>query len=198
MFVFFRHIFVPISSIFSLYIFFLSKWFSVFTFLLSLSIFPCYFYNNRLLCLMLFINILLFLCFLVVSSLILLYNVKKIYIFIHFFYLSQNFSLNLFGHVPKMNSIIISFNWNNSNIIKVHSFLHEIMTTIAKIWFILNSFIEKIPIMTNYIFFWFIWFINISSFWSIYPIIFIVLIIHTYIHLRKLVDSICCLLEKQI
>ena len=30
----------------------------------------------------------------------------------------------IFTHIPKMNSVCISFNINNSNIIKTHSFLH--------------------------------------------------------------------------
>ena len=60
----------------------------------------------------------------------------------------------IFTHIPKMNSVSISFNINNRNIIKTHSFLHYIMTTIAKIWFILKTNIFKIAIVTNITLFW--------------------------------------------
>ena len=59
----------------------------------------------------------------------------------------------IFVHVPKRNSIITSFNGSNSNIIKIYNFLHLIMTTIANIWFIFETNIFKIPIMTNITFF---------------------------------------------
>ena len=64
-----------------------------------------------------------------------LYIIKKIQhapffiqiIIIHYVYCI------IFAHLPKVNSVITSFNGNNSNIIKINSFLHQIMTTIAKI-----------------------------------------------------------------
>ena len=53
-----------------------------------------------------------------------LYIIKKL-ITIQFFHLSQSFLLYLLHHdIPKINSIIASFNRNNSKIIKIYSFLH--------------------------------------------------------------------------
>ena len=48
----------------------------------------------------------------------------------------------IFAHVPKVDSIITSFNRNNF-------FLHKIMTVIAKMWFILKTTIFKIPVVAN-------------------------------------------------
>ena len=48
-----------------------------------------------------------------------------------------------------MNSIITSFNRDNSNIIKIQGFSPLIMIAIAKIWFIFKTNIFKIPTMTN-------------------------------------------------
>ena len=63
------------------------------------------------------------------------------------------FNCIIFAHIPKMNSLSIYFNINNSNIIKTHSFLHQIMTTIAKIPSILKTNVFKIPIVTNITYF---------------------------------------------
>ena len=52
----------------------------------------------------------------------------------------------IFAYIPKENSVSTSFNINNSNITKIHSFLYQIMTAIAKIWFILKNNVFKIPI----------------------------------------------------
>ena len=57
----------------------------------------------------------------------------------------------IFAHVPKVNFVSTSFSISNSNIIKADSFLHETMTTIAKIWFILKTNIFNVPIMTKFI-----------------------------------------------
>ena len=59
----------------------------------------------------------------------------------------------IFAHIEKMNSVSTSFNINNRNIIKSHSFLHYLVTTIAKIRFILKTNISKIPIVANITFF---------------------------------------------
>ena len=48
-----------------------------------------------------------------------------------------------------MNSVGISLNISNGNIIKTNSFLHYIMTAIAKMWFKFKTNIFKIRIVTN-------------------------------------------------
>ena len=76
-------------------------------FLFALLIFLCCFHN------ILLFYLVLFLCFLDNKLLhyFFLYNEKYIYCII-------------FAYIPKVNSIIISFNRRNSIIIKIHSFFH--------------------------------------------------------------------------
>ena len=94
-----------------------------------------------------------------------------------------------------MNSVVIPF---NSNIIKIHSFLHKIMTTIAKIWFIVKSFYLKNTNNGKYHtllmhLFYLYQFLLKYLFYHI-----LAFILHAKIHLRKFVDSIYHLLLKQI
>ena len=64
---------------------------------------------------------------LIISFFTHIYILLKKIIMIHFFIYVRIFhciSCNIFALIPKMNSIITSFNRNNSNIRKIHSFLH--------------------------------------------------------------------------
>ena len=112
-----------------------------------------------------------------------------------------------------MNSVNTFFNIDNSNIIKtllaLNSFLHYIMTTIAKIWFMLKSNIFKIPIATNIHSFdklvlltsipSQISFLSYSSIFIRYlQLAFFIRLIHTKYHLEKLANKVYHLLQKQI
>ena len=128
----FRHNLISIYSIFSFYMFFSSDN-SLYLFLAC----PC--------------NLFLlfsYYCFACSTLLIIgtyffhIYTKRKI-IIIYVFRFNQNFSLCLWHHpcsLPKMNFLIVSFNRNNSNIIKYHSLLHQ-MTAIEDTRFRFKSFI---------------------------------------------------------
>ena len=88
----------------------------------------------------------------------------------------------------KMNSLIISFNRSNSNILKTHSFLALVIATIAYFWLKFKFFLQQI---SNNTLTWTIHFVNISSFELSYSNI------YTNIYVITLVGSFHCLLGKQ-
>ena len=69
----------------------------------------------------------------------------------------------------KMNSLIISFNRSNCNILKTHIFLALVIATIAYFWLKFKIFLQQISDNTLT---WTIHFININSFEQSSPIIF--------------------------
>ena len=126
LFFFFRHIMISISSIFSLFTFFLLQINFCIYLLIAFLIFLYHFHNSLLLNL---VSHLCFFIFLIISCIThLLYIIKNktkklqntSFIIqtriIHYVYRI------IFAHVPKVNSLITSFKRNNSNIIKMYSF----------------------------------------------------------------------------
>ena len=86
---------------------------------LCLLIFLSHFHNNLLLYLVLHI------CFLIITCINhFLYTNKKIQntVFINQIRIVHYANRIIFAHIPKVNSVSISFNISNSNIIKTHSF----------------------------------------------------------------------------